>query len=235
MIAGSPAGETYDRLWSEASRHFQSGQVEIDPYLVNRADDRRLGLSVIGRLDPAVGQRFASFLNRARQVAPKQHFYHSSEFHLTVLSLFTATEALEPYWNNRAAYQAAVGQALRAGQAFTVHYRGVTASKSAVMIQGFTPGPQLAQLRARLRQALREAGLGQGLDERYAIDTAHATVLRFKSRPENLQGLLTLLQRQRTTDFGSTVFSTLQLVKNDWYLSRDRVEILARYPLANGP
>lgn len=235
MIAKSPVGEIYDRLWSEATTYFQSGRVEIDPFLAGRANDRRLGLSVIGRLEPAVNERFVSFLRKVKQVAPKQHFYRNSEFHLTILSLFTATEAFAPHWNNRAAYRAAVDQALSGGQAFTVHYQGITASKSAIMIQGFASGLQLNQLRVRLRQALRDAGLDGGLDERYIIDTAHTTVVRFKSPPGNLMGLLALLQQNRTTDFGATLFSELQLVKNDWYMSQDRVHVLARYPLTNGP
>jgi 2'-5' RNA ligase len=232
MIAGSPAGEIYDRLWSEAESHFQNGQVEIDPYLVDRTGDQRLGLSVIGRPDPIVCQRIVSFLDQVKLVAPEQHFYQSSEFHLTILSLFTATEAFEPHWSNRVTYQAAVDQAVHAGQAFEVQYQGVTASKGAVMIQGFASDPQLSQLRARLRQALREAGFGDGLDQRYAIETAHSTVLRFKSQPLNLPALLALLRDNRATDFGTTTFHELLLVKNDWYMSHDQVEVLARYPLA---
>lgn len=232
MIAGSPSGEIYDRLWNEAESYFQSGRVEIDPYLGQTTQDQRLGLSVIGRPSAAVRERFTAFLNQVKLVAPKQHFYQDSEFHLTILSLFTATEAFEPHWNKLAVYRAAVDQALRAGQAFAVHYQGVTASKNAVLVQGFAPDPQLGQLRVRLRQALREHGLGHGLDERYVIDTAHTTVLRFRSAPENLPELLSLLRRNRTTDFGTAIFSELQLVKNDWYMSEDIVDVLARYPLA---
>lgn len=233
MTTGSSSGETYARLWAEATGHFQRGQVGIDSYLRDKNKDRRMGLSIIGRPGPAVGERFAAFLNQAKLVAPKQYFYRDSEFHLTVLSLFTATEAFERHWNNLVAYRAAVDQALIGGQAFTVHYRGITASKNAVMIQGFVQGPQLERLRASLRQALRVAGLGDGLDQRYAIETAHSTVIRFVSQPEELPQLLRLLGQNRTTDFGKTTFQSLQLVKNDWYMSEEKVEVLARYPLSS--
>jgi 2'-5' RNA ligase len=234
MMSGSSADETYARLWSEAVEHFQDSQVGIDPYLHDKDKDRRLGLSVIGRPDPAVSKQFVAFLNQAKLVAPEQYFYQDSEFHLTVLSLFTATEAFQSHWHRLDAYRSAVDRALINGQAFTVHYRGITASKNAVMIQGFVQGGQLAHLRAKLRQALRAAGLGEGLDQRYAIETAHATVLRFTSQPGNLAKLLELLRQNRTTDFGKTTYQELQLVKNDWYMSREKVEILARYPLSGG-
>lgn len=234
MTAGNDAGRTYDCLWAEAQQAFQNGRVEIDPHLDKKAKDRRLGLTVIGQPAPAVQARFNAFLDQARQVAPGQYFYRDGEFHLTVLSLFTATELFEPHWHNLAAYRAAVDQAMLAKQAFSVHYRGVTASKSAVMVQGFAQGPQLDHLRAALRQALSDAGFGGGLDQRYAINTAHATVMRFKSQPDNLPEILALLRENRTTDFGSTTFRQLLLVKNDWYMSQEKVRVLARYHLANG-
>jgi 2'-5' RNA ligase len=232
MIPGSASSERYDRLWAEAERHFRSGQVEIDPHLRDRASDRRLGLTVIGRPSAGACHRFASFLKKVKQIAPGQHFYRDDEFHLTILSLFTATDAFEPYWDNRAAYQQAVDQALLSGQPFTVHYQGVNASRNAVMIQGFSQGRQLDLLRDGLRQTLNEAGFGGGLDQRYAIETAHSTVMRFKAQPTNLPGLLTLLSDNRATAFGSTTFDELLLVKNVWYMSHDKVEVLARYSLA---
>jgi 2'-5' RNA ligase len=235
MVSGSSANETYTRLWAEAADHFQNGLVGIDPYLRDKEKDRRLGLSVIGRPDPAVGQQFVAFLNQVKLVAPNQYFYRASEFHLTVLSLFTATEAFERHWRRLVAYRSAVDQALSNGQALTVHYRGITASKNAVMIQGFVQGSQLAQMRASLRQALGAAGLAEGLDQRYAIETAHSTVLRFSSQPEDLAKLFELFGQNRTTDFGKTTYRELQLVKNDWYMSQDKVEVLAQYFLPHSP
>ncbi|MGD8585267.1 MAG: hypothetical protein PVH65_00740 [Chloroflexota bacterium] len=91
MIAGSPAGEIFDRLQSEAESYSQSDQVEIDPHLADRTNDRRLGLLVIGRPDPALRERFASFLNQVKLVAPEQHlhFYLSSELHLVKNDWYT--------------------------------------------------------------------------------------------------------------------------------------------------
>jgi 2'-5' RNA ligase len=200
--------------------------------LRDKAADRRLGLSVIGRPAPAVCQRFAAFLDQLKQVAPRQYFYQASEFHLTVLSLFTATEDFSAHWADRAVYRAAVDRALHNGHSFTVRYEGITASNSAVMVQGFAQEPGLDRLRTELRRALPAFGLADGLDQRYAIETAHSTVLRFSSQPRDMPQFLTLLQAHRTADFGLTTFDKLQLVKNDWYMSAGKVEILAEYSLS---
>jgi 2'-5' RNA ligase len=231
MMDKYAAGEKYDRLWTKAVTHFQSSQVGIDPYLRDKADDRRLGISVIARPGPDARARFTSFLDQVKQIEPDQYFYRESEYHLTILSLFTATEAFEPLWANLEGYRAAVNRALLNSHAFTVRYEGITASKSAVMVQGFAEGRYLNQLRADLRRALGVSGLGDGLDQRYAIDTAHSTVFRFISQPKNMPRLLDLLRVHRTTNFGETTFHHLQLVRNDWYMSREKVEILAQYAL----
>lgn len=230
-MAECSASVKYERLWAEALTHFQKGLVGIDPYLRNKAGDRRLGLSVIARPGQAVSERFNTFLDQVKRVAPDQYFYRTSEYHLTILSLFTATEAVAPYWADLAGYRAAVDQALIDRHTFTIRYQGITASKNAVMVQGFAQGSRLNQLRAGLRQALHASGLGGGLDQRYAIDTAHSTVFRFVSRPKDMPQLLDLLRAHRTISFGETTFDNLQLVKNDWYMSQDKVEILAQYPL----
>ena len=145
------------------------------------------------------------------------------------MSLFTATKDFGAHWANRAAYRAAVDQALQNSRPFTVRYEGVTASNSAVMIQGFAQDSHLARLRSELRDALHSFGLGGGLDQRYAMETAHSTVFRFSSQPKNMPQLLALLEAHRATYFGLTTFDKLQLVKNDWYMSADKVELLAEY------
>jgi 2'-5' RNA ligase len=222
----------YDSLWHDALSHFNdTGQVRIDPHLADKRGDRRLGLSVIGRPSPEVVGEFSTLLHELALVASNQYFYQPNEFHITVLSLFTATEAFEPHFAQSPQYLAAVRSVLSAARHFEVVFQGITASSSAVMVQGFPKSPELNQLRDRLRESLRDAGLGEGLDERYRISTAHATVMRFQTQPRNLQKLVETLAGYREYDFGRTTFRTLQLVKNDWYMSSDKVEVLAECPL----
>jgi 2'-5' RNA ligase len=222
----------YDSLWHDATSHFSdTRQVRIDPHLADKRGDRRLGFSVIGRPSPEVAGELSTLLHELALVAPNQYFYQPDEFHVTVLSLFTATEAFEPYFAQSPRYLAAVRPVLSTARHFEVVFHGITASSSAVMVQGFPNGPGLNQLRDRLRKSLREAGLGDGLDERYRISTAHVTVMRFQTQPRNLEKLVDALASYRKYSFGQATFRTLQLVKNDWYMSSDKVKVLAEYPL----
>ena len=223
--------EIYDGLWQEAMDYFKTGKVQTDSFLLDRQNDRRLGLTVIARPNHEVVKQIGSMLDHLKQIDPDQYYYQNSEIHITILSLFTATEDFEPHFSNFSRYLAAVDTALSKAKQFSVEFTGITASKSAVMVQGFPRDAQLDEIRERLRQALGDSELGQGLDTRYRIRTSHSTVMRFQVQPRTIEPLTQALKTYRETDFGVTAFTRLQLVKNDWYMSTGRVEVLAEYSL----
>jgi 2'-5' RNA ligase len=223
--------ELYDSLWQEAIRYFDEGQVKTDPYLLNKHNDRRRGLTVIARPSSEVIDKFCVLLRELTSTAPNQYLYQPNEFHVTILSLFTATESFEPYFDKIPLYRAALEPVMSEAKRFTVAFNGITASNSAVMVQGFPQCTQLNQLRDRLREKVKSEALGEGLDKRYRINTAHATIMRFRTQPQDLRHLIETLASYREYNFGQTTFQALQLVKNDWYMSSDKVEVLAEYPL----
>ncbi len=223
----------YNALWTEAADHFARGVVETDPFLLDRDADRRLGLTVIVRPNQETLDGISGLVRELAGVEPDQHYYGLDEVHVTVLSLFTATERHAQYLANTHRFKLAVETALRDAPAFTIRFRGVTASKSSVMVQGYPLDNSLEGLRASLRQSLADHGLGAGLDERYRIATAHCTIMRLANPPRDLDGLAKLLDANRARDIGETRVRSLLLVQNDWYMSRDRVSILAEYPLTD--
>jgi 2'-5' RNA ligase len=225
------SGSLYDALWQQALAALARCEVVTDPHLLARNEDRRTGLTVIARPGGQVVERVTAFLARLRQVAPCQYYYAPDELHLTVLSLFTATEDAAPYLAAAPRYRKILADVLAQARPFRVRFRGVTASPSAVMVQGFALDERLEELRRRLREALGEQGLGEWLDQRYHIATAHLTVARFQSQPHDVRALADLLTSYREWEFGETTFDVLQWVKNDWYMSSGKVEVLERYRL----
>jgi len=222
----------YDALWQEALDFFATGQVQLDPNLVDRHRDRRLGLTVIARPTQQAIDEFTPLLRELAEIEPHQHFYQPSEYHITVLSLFTAAENFEPYFAKIPAYLTTLQPVLSTTEHFTILFRGITATTSSIMVQGFPKTAQLESLRNRLREALQNKNLGEGLDERYRIATAHTTVMRFRTQPQDLKRLIRVLGNYRECTFGQSTFRTLQLVKNDWYMSADKVEVLKEYSLS---
>lgn len=221
----------YETLWQQALTHFLNGQVEIDDFLAGRRPDHRLGLTIIARPSPEVTDHLTAVIRRVAEVEPEQYFYRPGDLHFTILSLFTATEQWQPYFLHLPEYLAAVDEVLTQTRRFTIALRGVTATPGAVLAQGFPCDETLSELRNRLREALHRHHLGHGLDARYRIVTAHLTMMRFRRQPVALPQLMALLQAYREYPFGETPIEALYVVKNDWYMTAEKVEVLAAYRL----
>ena len=130
-------------------------------------------------------------------------------------------------------YLAVLHEVLKKQPEFSVSFRGVTSSPEAVMIQGYPVGTTLAQIREDLRTTLTARGIGECLDRRYKIVTAHLTVARYFTTMDDWRPLKSLLAANRQRDFGTTCFRSLQLIEGDWYASMDSVRTLQEFPLNN--
>jgi 2'-5' RNA ligase len=223
----------YQQLWDDAIDHVRQGQIVIDPLLARREADRRRCLTVLIRPSAAVQSAVTAFLNELRGVDPEQYYYDISQLHVTVLSLFTATLDYTRLFARYDDYLKAV-QAVLAQQApaFEIEFTGVTLSREAILIQGYPDNSVLNDLREALRRELRARDLTEGLDGRYLLQTAHMTVVKFRA-PLRHSGLFCqVLAKYRDHGFAQTRVQELQLVRNDWYMSRQSVELLRRYSVA---
>jgi 2'-5' RNA ligase len=171
------------------------------------------------------------FLRELRQLEPDQYYYTASEFHITVLSLFTATVNHGPFFAQRECYISAVDSALGTVAPIRIQFEGVTASPGTVMIQGFFDNDALNDLRDALRCQLRVRSLSEGVDRRYRLESAHMTVARFRAPLVDGTRFATVLEQARGRSFGSTTVKNLSLVENDWYMSRGVTETVKRYRL----
>ena len=221
----------YDRLWSQAIGKIRAGETELDPVLQARTPDRRHGLTVIARPSPRVRQSVSAFLGELRRLEPDQYYYTASEFHLTVLSLFTAAVDFEPLFAQYERYVAAVEAALTNVEPIPITFEGFTASPGTVMIQGFFEADKLNDLRNGLRRQLQLRGLEKGIDQRYRLQTAHMTVVRFRAPLSESERFATTLANARGRLFGATKLRELILVENDWYMSRHATKSLKHYRL----
>lgn len=114
---------------------------------------------------------------------------------------------------------------------FNIEFRGLTASPSCLMVQGFPENNSLTQIRDSLRVDFKETDLEQSMDKRYAIQTAHSTVFRLKEEIENKESFLDTLEKYRDYYFGTFAVDSLELVFNDWYQRKEYVKELYRFEL----
>ena len=221
----------YEEMWLSAIGKIRAGKIESDEVLAGGLEDNRRGLTLIARPSAGVRKSAAAFLRELGHLEPDQYYYGPADFHITVLSLFTATVESELFFAQTRQYLSAVDQALRKALPFTVEFAGVTVSPGAVLIQGFLENEGLNKLRDKLRRELRLHGLTEGLDARYRLKTAHMTVVRFRAPLRDSEQFASTLEHSRSRLFGTASIRSLSLVKNDWYMSHRGLQTLKRYRL----
>jgi 2'-5' RNA ligase len=226
------ARQVYERLWNQAVPAMGRNDVEFDRHLLDKAQDSRRGLTLALRPCPKIQALIKTFLLELADAASGQYFYRPEEFHVTVLAIISGSESWQDKIQHLAAYQSIIDEVLKRHRKFSIAFQGVTASRGAVMVQGFPGDETLAQIRDELREALWKNKFGEQLDVRYKINSAHITVMRFCNANIDGNHLLALLKANRTTDFGETQVANLELILGDWYASASTASTLQKYKLA---
>ncbi|MBD3275774.1 MAG: hypothetical protein GF372_10700 [Candidatus Marinimicrobia bacterium] len=230
-MATSDLKQTYDKMWSKAISAFMQNEFGIDEHLTDKASDMRRSVTLIYRLRGEVAHKAGEMIASLRKSHPEQYYYHPDELHITVLSMFTATPDFLEKYQNLTWYQHSIQTVLENAESFPIHFHGITASPNALMLQGFPETDALNRLRHALRASLKKHGVGGDLDKRYAISTAHATFMRFRSQPADREQFIRNISAFREQEFGWSQVAELELVKNDWYLSREKTRLVRKYPL----
>jgi 2'-5' RNA ligase len=224
--------EIYQQLWAEAVAAFERGAPRIDPNLSDPANDLRRGVTLAFRPSAVVRTNVENFLDQLAGIAPGQYLYRPEELHVTVLSIISGTEFWRKEIRTLAACRPIIAEVLSRQNSFRVSFRGVTASPSAVMIQGFPLANGLEKMREELRAAFARNGFGGQLDRRYKINSAHMTVMRFQRTDADWTKLANFLAVNRETDFGEMEVSRIQLIWGDWYASANVARTLQEYRLS---
>jgi 2'-5' RNA ligase len=224
-------GAHYDAMWTEAAPVVQAGGAAFDPQFAHLADDARRGVTLLARPAATVVGALSAFVEQLRVMEPDQYYQPPSDLHHTVLSLFTATADYAPYLAHLPAYREAVTEVAAATPPFSIRVRGVTLTPRAVLAQGFPLDGTLAAIRERLRAALGARGLGDALDRRYRLVTAHMTLIRFAEPLRGATRFVAALARERAREFGTTSVDRLELVFGDWYHTAAREQSIDGYLL----
>lgn len=231
MMAKQQLQQHYQALWQQSLCKFEQHQFETDPLLTAK-DDSRYGVTLLARPSVQVKQQIQHSLAELMQLEPEQYYYPAPDLHLTVLSLISCYAGFALSQIDTAAYVELVQRVLANTGPLRLHFQGITASPSCVLVQGFFDDQELNQLRDKLRFAFRQSTLQHSIDQRYAIQTAHMTVLRFSQQPANPELFLQKIKALAAVDFGSCLIDELELVGNDWYQRQQNTVLLGRFSLS---
>ncbi|MGN8055520.1 2'-5' RNA ligase family protein [Pedobacter sp. 22163] len=222
--------EHYRKLYNESIAKISAGNYETD-HLIDSDTDQRFGITLVIRPDAAAKGRIQQFLSEAKAIEPDQYYYQNADIHITLMSIISCYEGFDLKDISIQNYIQLIQEVLARHKRFKIQFKGLTASPSCILIQGFLTDT-LNEIRDDLRADFKNSDLQQSIDKRYAIQTAHSTVIRFRSELENKNALVQLIEKYRDFDFGTFEVKEVELVYNDWYQRERFVEKLHQFCLS---
>jgi len=208
--------EHYNQLYIKSSKAILEGNYKVDDQ-INDVSDSRFGITLLIRPNDEIKAKIQLFLNELREIDSKQYYYPDSDIHITLMSIISCYKGFTLDKIRTEKYIEIIEKSLIDVDKIKIEFRGITASPSAIMIQGFPTDESLNILRDKLRENFKKSTLEESIDSRYAIATAHSTVLRFQEKVENPEKLMAVVEKFRDYDFGEFTVDKLELVYNDWY------------------
>ena len=220
----------YDAMRQAAFRQFRHQGAVLDP-LLDSATDTRRGLTLLSRPPAPILAAVAAIQADFQRTEPAQYYYPASDIHLTILSIISCYSGFRLESIDPLAYQDAIRALLREVRSFSIEVRGLTASASGIMVQGFPDDRSLEHLRDGLRAYFQQSSLAQSIDQRYRLQTAHATIIRFKSALADPARLIDTITRYQNHSLGTFEVNTVELVCNDWYQRANQTILLEKFIL----
>lgn len=220
----------YNNLYKNSLQVFSSQGVEVD-YNIDNPKDDRYGLTLIVRPDENTREKILTFTDELSKIDPLQYYYPSSDIHITLLSIISCTAGLKLENIEVSDYIDLINKQLRGIESFKLNMEGITASPSCIMVRGYPADDTLNSIRDRLRSAFEQSNLQQSLDQRYLLQTAHATVVRFRQPLTQKSLFLEKIENFRDQNFGTFEVQKVELVYNDWYQRSRNVQLLHSFEL----
>nr|WP_315165501.1 mutarotase [uncultured Flavobacterium sp.] len=218
----------YTALYNESIEKIVTNTYQIDNQ-IDSLSDHRFGITLLIRPDSQTKKNIQGFLDELKQIDPDQYYYPSSDIHITVLSIISCYDGFDLATISIPDYIAIIEKSLVGIQDTAINFQGITASPSAIMLQGFTNSNSLDDLRNNLRTNFTNSGLQESIDKRYSINTAHSTVARFRKEISHTEKLIAVLEKYRNFDFGKFKVEKYHLVYNDWYQRKQFVKELHEF------
>lgn len=221
--------EHYNELYKKSSEAILAGNYTLDSQ-INDESDSRFGVTLLIRPNKVIKANIQLFLDELKAIDPSQYYYPDSDIHITAMSIISCYEGFSLDKISIPDYVEIIQKSLIDLNEIKIEFRGVTASPSAIMIQGFPTDESLNNLRDKLRENFKKSTLEQSIDSRYALSTAHVTAIRFQEKLQNPQKLIAITEKFRDFDFGTFTVDKIELVYNDWYQrERNTIELADFY------
>lgn len=222
--------EHYKELYESSIKKIEKGDYLID-LLIDSPADRRCGITLLIRPPENIKIQIQKFLDKLKQVDPSQYYYPESDIHITVMSIVSCYDGFKLEQIAISDYINLIEESLNGIDSLQIKLKGITASDSGIIVQGFPENDTLNKLRDNLRANFKKSLLEQSIDKRYSIKTVHSTVVRFRKPIQKRDSFVEFLERNKNVVFGTFEVKELELVFNDWYLREEKTKLLANFKI----
>lgn len=222
--------EHYQTLYNNSIEKIKNDNYAIDE-LIHSPNDNRFGITLLIRPPQEVKKEIQRFLNELHAVEPNQYYYPNPDIHITIMSIISCYNGFDLNGIDISKYVDIIKKSIVETPQIEIQFKGLTASPSCIMVQGFMANDALNDIRDNLRFHFKNSDLEQSLDKRYAIQTAHATIVRFSNKLVNKTPFLNTVEAFKNCNFGTFKVDQLELVFNDWYQKEQHVKTLYRFNL----
>tara|TARA_R110002050_G_scaffold281956_2_gene429631 strand:- start:805 stop:1485 length:681 start_codon:yes stop_codon:yes gene_type:complete len=220
----------YNNLYTESIKKISNDNYQIDE-LIDSSLDQRFGITLIIKPSIEVKNEIQKFLNQLKSIDPNQYYYQNSDIHITVLSIISCYNGFKLEGIKLSEYIKTIKKSIITNSNIKIEFKGITASPSCIMIQGFMNNKSLNEIRNNLRENFKNTTLEQSIDKRYSIQTAHSTVVRFKEKLNKKSEFLETIEAFKDYTFGSFLPKNIELVYNDWYQKEKHVKELFKFEI----
>ena len=220
----------YTDLYNESYQKILNEDYSIDLNIDNPAD-KRFGLTLLIKPQIETKNKIQNFLTELKDIEPQQYYYSNADLHITALSIISCYDGLSLSDINVSEYSKTIAKSLESVSEFEIEFKGITASESAIMIQGFPKTETLNEIRENLRSNFGKSSLQKSIDRRYRLTAAHITVMRFRKKLNDASQFINYIEKYRDYDFGTSKISKLDFTYNDWYQREEVVQKLAEFKI----
>lgn len=206
----------YNNLYQKSISEITSGNYSIDRFIDSK-NDNRFGISLIIRPSEDVKNKIQMFLNNLSKIEPNQYYYPKSDIHITIMSIISCYEGFDFNTIQPSKYVELVKKCIAFNEKPKISFNGLTVANSCILLKGFVNNNSINELRTALRTEFKTSNVEQSLDERYLIETAHATIVRLKEKLTKKDEFLKMIDHYVDYEFGTFEVDKIELVFNDWY------------------
>ena len=222
--------EHYSELYKESVKKISSGKYEIDN-LIDSKSNKRFGITLLVRPSNEVKAKIEKLTIELKKAEPNQYYYPNSDIHITVMSIISCYDDFNIENIELSKYIELIKKCLPNKKNIEINFKGLTASNSCIMLQGFMNNNVLNEIRDNLRFEFKKSELEQSLNKRYSIQTAHSTIVRFRNHLNEKENFLKIIDKYADFNFGTFEIKKIELVYNDWYQRKELVKKLYEFKI----